>query len=502
MKAIILARVSTEEQKEAGNSLPAQIFRLKSYIEKKDDLELKKEFTFDESAFKDTREKFDEVVEYIEKQKEVIAFCCDKVDRLARDFLVGLPKIEKLRREGKIELHFPSDNLILHKDSPATDLFHFNIAVSLAQYYSNAISDNTKRALEQKRRKGEWTGKAPIGYLNFTNSDDTKDIILDESRTFLIQEMFRLFSTGNYSVKTILEKMTKQGLLSYRNKKLSPSMIHKILTDKFYIGIMTSKGNEYPHKYPKIVSEALFNKVQGILTKRNKRTTKYASKPFIFRGMIKCADCGCSISPELKKGKYILYSCTNYKKKHPKKIYVNEKDLLKPVLKMLDDLKLPEKKIEKIVEGLKKFNENKNKFHHANLKKVQTEYNKLQEMLDKIIDLLASDSITQEIYDKKAKEYKEKQYDLSLQLEEFTQADENYHITVNTILSLLKRAKEIFISSEVEEKQQILNFLLQNCELKGKKPVFTLRSPFNLVVESNYQPIMLRESDSNRRLIG
>ena len=33
MKAIIIARVSTEEQKEAGNSLPAQITRLKSYCD-------------------------------------------------------------------------------------------------------------------------------------------------------------------------------------------------------------------------------------------------------------------------------------------------------------------------------------------------------------------------------------------------------------------------------------------------------------------------------------
>lgn len=36
MKAIILARVSTEEQKEAGNSLPAQIERLKQYCNRKD----------------------------------------------------------------------------------------------------------------------------------------------------------------------------------------------------------------------------------------------------------------------------------------------------------------------------------------------------------------------------------------------------------------------------------------------------------------------------------
>jgi DNA invertase Pin-like site-specific DNA recombinase len=35
MKAVILARVSTEEQKEAGNSLPAQQERLLSYVKKK-----------------------------------------------------------------------------------------------------------------------------------------------------------------------------------------------------------------------------------------------------------------------------------------------------------------------------------------------------------------------------------------------------------------------------------------------------------------------------------
>jgi len=36
MEAIITARVSTEEQKEAGNSLPAQITRLEGYCQKKD----------------------------------------------------------------------------------------------------------------------------------------------------------------------------------------------------------------------------------------------------------------------------------------------------------------------------------------------------------------------------------------------------------------------------------------------------------------------------------
>ena len=35
MKAIIIARVSTEEQREAGNSLPAQVMRLERYCQNK-----------------------------------------------------------------------------------------------------------------------------------------------------------------------------------------------------------------------------------------------------------------------------------------------------------------------------------------------------------------------------------------------------------------------------------------------------------------------------------
>jgi len=50
MKAILIARVSTEEQKEAGNSLPAQIARLEQYCNNKG-FKVLKCCNFDESAY-------------------------------------------------------------------------------------------------------------------------------------------------------------------------------------------------------------------------------------------------------------------------------------------------------------------------------------------------------------------------------------------------------------------------------------------------------------------
>src|SRR3989344_7024739 len=84
MKAIILARVSTEEQKEAGNSLPAQLSRMQDYCER-NGYTVIESFSFDESAYKTKRDEFDKIIECINNTKEKVAVCFDKVDRLSRN---------------------------------------------------------------------------------------------------------------------------------------------------------------------------------------------------------------------------------------------------------------------------------------------------------------------------------------------------------------------------------------------------------------------------------
>lgn len=99
--------------------------------------------------------------------------------------------------------------------------------------------------------------------------------------------------------------------------------------------------------------------------------------------------------------------------------------------------------------------------------------------------------ITKDKYDKKLKELKEKQYDINIQIEDHIKADENYYITASTVLNLVKRAKELFMSSETDEKRAILNYLLQNCVANGKKLEFSMRSPYNTILDLANQPTML-----------
>mgnify|MGYP003521699805 CR=1 FL=1 len=129
MKAILIARVSTEEQKEAGNSLPAQIARLEKYCFLKG-FEIMNTFSFDESAYKDERQEFDEIIDYILSQTEKVAICCDKVDRLSRNmFDKRISSLYDKALQDQLELHFISDGQIITSKISAVEKFQFSISL-------------------------------------------------------------------------------------------------------------------------------------------------------------------------------------------------------------------------------------------------------------------------------------------------------------------------------------------------------------------------------------
>ncbi|MFA5095334.1 MAG: recombinase family protein [Candidatus Paceibacterota bacterium] len=504
MKAIIVARVSTDEQKE--NSPSAQLFRMQHYCENRDFI-ISKEFSFIESAYKIKRDEFDNIIEFIEdciKRKEKIAVCFDKVDRLSRNiFDKRVAWLYEKAINNEIELHFVSDSQVINDKMNAGDKFAFGMKLGLSKYYSDAISDNVKRAFEQKRRNGEWTGAVRLGYLNVPADIEKrlrKDIIIDPERGYLITKMFEMYATGNYSLETIRKEITDLGLRSLKEFKLSKSCVENILKDPFYCGIATSKKYEqtWVHKYPRLITQELFERCKEIREGKNKKRSKFVSKEFIFKGLLTCKNCGCMLSPEIHKKKsgltYVYYSCTN-SKGICKRQYVPETALLKPIYKVLDQFEgITEEAQNTIVKELRETTEAEVTFHKAQVNRIRAEYDQLKKKDDRLLEMYLEEdkSITKDIYDKKHQEYHDKIQLLEIELSEHTNADYDYQTTVATVLSVARRVKEIFESSEPYEKRAILNYLLQNPVVNEKKLEFTIRSPFNLVLELATSPNWLR----------
>lgn len=491
-EAYLLARVSTAEQKKQGNSIPAQVKRIENYINRNDKLTLVESFTFDESARKEDRKQFESFLKRVVKARKTIAICSDKVDRLLREFATWLPKLEKLRQKGLIELHFASDNLIIHQHSPATDLFRYNMAVILAQYYADSISDNTRRGLEGKVMRGEWpSGNIPLGYKPIRKivGDKVKtiNIVIDSNNSSIIQKLFKLYATGLYSLDQLRAWSFEHGFKSRYGKKPSRRLIADTLQNPFYFGMMRFKGKKFPHIYKPLIAKDLFDKVQGVFEERNNNKMKCEQKELkLFQGMMKCKKCGCAITAESKKnGRYILYSCTNYNKTC-ERIYVNEKIISDQLISFFKNIQLTDEQVTHVVDNLRNLHEAHKEFQHATIEKLQKEYRLIQQHMDSLFDKYTKPEsvISDGMYKNKISDLTEQQRVISAKLNVHSNNNEQYHITALKIMSLSQKALSLFKGSNIEQKRQLINFALSNLELEGKKLYFTIRSPFDDIVKA------------------
>ena len=491
MKAIIIARVSTEEQKEAGLSLPAQVTRLETYCKNKG-FTIIKSFSFDESAYKDDRSEFDAIFNFVIEQKEKVAICCDKVDRLSRNIFdkrVSYLYDKALRDE--IELHFTSDGQILNSKISAAEKFHFGISLGLAKYYSDAISDNVKRAIEQKWQRGEWAGRAPIGYKNITINGKAT-IIVDEYNALMVQKAFELYATGAFSLALLCKKINAEYTVNWSTSKLD-----WIFNNKFYYGIMALNNKEYPHKYPPLISPTLFDQVQQVKKNFNKKPIKYAGKPYIYRGLIRCADCDLAITPEKHKG-YVYYHCTQYNGKHGAE-WLREEEITRQLEAVFQNMRIPDDIVDQIVETLNSVHQNKIEFHNQQFDKFTREHRETTKMLDNLyLDKLKM-RITESDYDRFYVSLRDKLTDLNTQLSTLQDAEDNYYITAKYVLDLSRRAYDLFKSSEVEEKRQLIKLILSNLRLSGKNLVFDAAKPFDLILNCGDHQVWRAWQDSNLR---
>ncbi|RLC63492.1 MAG: hypothetical protein DRI80_03810, partial [Chloroflexota bacterium] len=70
-------------------------------------------------------------------------------------------------------------------------LFMLQVAFGQSKYYSDNLSENVKRGIRQKLRRGEWPGLAPIGYIN---NPKTRNIEPDPVKARIIRKAFEEFA--------------------------------------------------------------------------------------------------------------------------------------------------------------------------------------------------------------------------------------------------------------------------------------------------------------------
>lgn len=487
MNAFLIARVSTADQVEA---LPAQVYRLTDYANSQGfDYKL---FEFHESAYKGTREKFREVIASIQASTEKIVVVFDKVDRFTRDSSAEETNIlKKLYQSGKIELHFPSENLMLHENSPSTDKMRLGLNTIFAEYYSDAISDNVKRRNQQLWRDGIWTGPAPFGYKNITQADGSKWLEKVPVEALAVKTAYEAYCTGNYSLRLIRLKIIKEYGITR-----TIGQWDKVLKNPFYSGIMRIKGKLYPHHYETGITEEQFERAKAVREGYAIKPKRWAGLPYPYRGLITCAECGCKVTFEKKKQKYVYGHCTQFKGKHDAP-YVLEDYMTEQLRSVFMQIQIPEEDLKIVSDALLVDDDKANRERLENLTHIETELKRYDTKIERNYDMYLDGGITQEMYDRKYKELVASKRALENSRNNIELMSKNNFEGALHLLELSRKAPELFENAEIEEKRELMNQVLSNLELNDRELRWKLKKPFDSMAICNENANWLGIRDSN-----
>ncbi|MDP9137582.1 MAG: recombinase family protein, partial [Pseudomonadota bacterium] len=72
--------------------------------------------------------------------------------------------------------------------------------------------------------------------------------------------------------------------------------------------------------------------------------------------------------------------------------------------------------------------------------------------------------------------------ELRMQIEQHSKGQDEFRMTLESLISLASRAADIFERSKTEQKRQLIALVFSNLRLRGEKLEYSLRSPFDLMV--------------------
>ena len=293
IRTALYARVSSAQQVAEGESIQAQLAALHRYVDEHPDMLCVGEYIDDGiSGTKPDRDELQRLLADVQADKlDLIVFCkLDRWFRSVRHYTATQEILDKHHVEWKAiwesyETETPGGRFVI------------NTMMAIAQLEAENTGSRVRQVFAYKVAQGEViSGSVPAGY-----SIDGKHLVTNDTAD---------------SVRTAFEEYARTGSIRLTMKNCMdlpglPASIYpfrNMLKNRMYTG--EYRGN--PNYCPPIISRDLFEEVQNHLDKNVKLNQKH---PYIFSGLIRCAECGRSINGNQRKYKgkpTYVYRCQKH----------------------------------------------------------------------------------------------------------------------------------------------------------------------------------------------
>lgn len=309
-RAVSYLRVSTQRQATRGDaiegfSIPAQRDANKKKAQSMGAFIVKEFVDRGESARSVNRPELQRMLEYV-RDNDVDFVIVHKVDRLARNREDDVD-ISRQLNSANVTLVSTTESI---DQSPSGMLLH-GIMSSIAEFYSRNLANEVVKGMTEKAKRGGTTGKAPLGYRNVgqfgTDGREMRTVVPDPERAEHITWAFKEYSTGQWSLAEIADKLTVRGVRTHQtpnvpSKPLNDGTLQKILTNPYYTGVVRFQGLTYPGRHEPLIDLETWELVQSVLTSRRFGERRKVHDHYL-KSTIFCGSCGSRLIVQMTRSK-------------------------------------------------------------------------------------------------------------------------------------------------------------------------------------------------------
>ena len=472
MKYFLYIRKSTDEDDRQVLSLEAQEFELNEFA-RREHLIVVETFRESLTAKCPGRPIFNQMLDRMERG-EAEGILAWHPDRLARNSVDG----------GRIIYFVDSLKITALKfrtfwfEATPQGKFMLSIAFGQSKYFVDNLSENTKRGLRQKLRRGEWPGWAPLGYLN----DQVKhNIMKDPERFRLVKKLFEMYATGNYSMKDLQNTAKNIGLFGKSGKVPSVSLIQHTISNTFYYGVFKYNGELHEGKHEPMIAKKLFEKCAEVMARKSQPKKRHIAKTTL-RGLLNCADCGCAITSEIQKGHH-YYRCTK-KRGNCSQGYIREESLVPQINDVLQKVSLPPSWANEMLAKLETEREQERQDGLIFAQNLKVEIEDLNIKIEKLLDAHIDGLIPKDEYVLKKQKILNQKIELSDKLLNFEQKGNFWLEPMRLFILDSKQALIIASEENLEDKKNFLKKIGSNHLLDARTITFSPKKSWEILLNS------------------
>lgn len=312
MKAILLVRVSTETQDfdEQEKAIYEMAIRdgyspdnIIPVCEKESGIKLSEE----------ERAGLNRMKELIETDSTINCVYSWEVSRIARRKKINFSVLDYLT-ERKVQLVIKEPFMRLFKDNGDIDEgaeMVFTLFSQLAEVEMRTKLARWKRTKDAKRKQSFYTG----GWLLYGyNVDEVTKKIVPSEDAEIVQKIFNMYLTGNYSYGSLAKELIQTGIFNY-NLSITRKMVALILNNTSYAGVPSGlNGYNNPktegNVYPAIVTLEMISRCKEIAKDNINKPKKQYNNYYFGKGLLRCSYCGGMMVAKKNNNTYHCQECS------------------------------------------------------------------------------------------------------------------------------------------------------------------------------------------------